>query len=117
MLTWQKKPLHFSIHLWVGLILLVLSLSITLATIFALKLLPSKLPLFYSLPWGEEQLVTHQQFLIIPACISAITVLNLAISWQLHQFQSFFKKILLLASIIAALILAVTFIKIIKLWI
>lgn len=101
------------LHFWVGLFLLALSLAIALLNIFTFKFLPAKLPLFYSLPWGQAQLATHQQFLIIPASISAIAILNLIISWQLHSSQSFFKRVLLLSSIIVSLILTITFIKII----
>jgi len=81
------------------------------------KFLPPKLPLFYSVAWGNGQLATHQQFLIIPASISLITLLNLVISWQLHPSQSFFKKVLLISSIIVSVILVTTFIKIILMFI
>lgn len=114
MFTWQKKSfVHFSMCLWVGIALLILSLGIALIVIIALKPLPPKLPLFYSLPWGEMQLATHQQFLILPAIISILTLINLLIFWQLHESQYFFKKILLVSSITVSLILTVTFVKII----
>lgn len=74
--------------------------------------LPPKLPLFYSLPWGDEQLANHQQFLIIPASIALIALLNLIISWQLHPSQVFFKKILLTSSLLNSFILTITFVKI-----
>ena len=101
------------LHFWVGISLLFLILIIALTNFFVLKFFPATLPLFYSLPWGQAQLATHTQFLIIPASISAITILNLIISWQLHQSQSFFKKILLLSSIVVSLIFTITFVKII----
>lgn len=99
--------------IWIGLSVFILSLSITIFIVTALKFLPARLPLFYSLPWGNEQLATHQQFLIIPASISLIALLNLVISSQLHFTQSFFKKGLILSSIIVSLILTIAFIKII----
>jgi|SRR3989304_8817961 len=101
------------LHIWLIVTPLILSLVIILVIGVFLRFLPPRLPLFYSLAWGEEQLVTHQQFLIIPASITLITLLNLIISWQLHPSQIFFKKVLLLSSIIVSLILTVTFIKII----
>lgn len=118
MLNLKKKPWnYFSLQLWIGLFPLILSLGITLTIITTLKFLPPRLPLFYSAPWGEGQLATHQQFLIIPASISAVTLLNLIISWQLHPSQSFFKQVLLLQSIIVSLILTITFIKILSIFI
>lgn len=101
------------LHLWLIIPPLVLSLVITLAIITILRFLPPQLPLLYSASWGDKQLVTHQQFLIIPASIILITLLNLIISWQLHHQQSFFKKVLLLSPLVISLILTVTFIKII----
>lgn len=101
------------LHLWVGSAILVLSFSIAFIILTTFKFLPPRLPLFYSLPWGEMQLATHQQFLVIPASISIVTLLNLLLAWQLHPSQSFFKKLLLLASVTVSLILTIAFIKII----
>ena len=101
------------LHLWIGLAILILSFSIALIIITTFKFLPPRLPLFYSLPWGEAQLATHQQFLGVPASISIITLLNLLIAWQLHPSQSFFKKALLLSSVTVSLILTLAFIKVI----
>lgn len=81
------------------------------------RFLPTQIPLFYSLSWGDKQLVTHRQFFLIPAIITLITLLNLIISWQLHNLQSFFKKVLLFASFITTLILTITFIKIVLIFI
>ncbi len=92
-------------------LLLAIIISLTIAATF--KLLPSKLPLFYSVTWGEGQLAAKTQFLILPASIIFITLLNLIISWQLHPSQSFFKQILIFSPITAGLILAITFIKIV----
>lgn len=96
-------------------------MSTTLPLLFALfialfiaifaGLLPPKLPLFYSLPWGDSQLVSKQQLLILPASIALITLFNLIISWQLHETQSLFKKILQFCSLLISLILTITFLK------
>ena len=43
--------------------------------LWASDFLPPKLPLFYSLPWGEKQLAQNQQLLIIPASIAIISPL------------------------------------------
>lgn len=79
--------------------------------------LPNKLPLFYSLPWGGNQIVSPQQFFIIPAIVVLITLVNLSLSWQLHQTQAFFKKILIISSFLSALILVITIVKIIFIFI
>ncbi|MBI2597421.1 hypothetical protein HYW41_04650 [Candidatus Daviesbacteria bacterium] len=94
-----------------------LALLITLFIEVFSKFLPPRLPLFYSLPWGEKQLANSQQLLIIPAIIILVTLCNVIISWQLHTSQIFFKRILLFSSILVCLILTITFLKIILIFI
>jgi hypothetical protein len=99
--------------LWVNLIPALISIPLGLFIIFFANILPPKLPLFYSLPWGESQLVNHQQLLIVPASVILITLLNYIISLQLHQSQKFFKMLLFSSSYLLTLILTITFLKII----
>lgn len=101
------------VQFWIGASPLILSLILTLIITIFFKSLPAKLPLFYSAPWGEKQLATHTEFLILPASIIAITLLNFTITSQLHPSQSYFKKMLLIASCLISLILTLTFIKIV----
>ncbi len=103
--------------LWLSLLPLLLSLGLTIFILLSTKILPPKLPLFYSLPWGDKQLASQQQLLIIPSSIILIALFNLVISWQLHLNLSFFKKILLLASLLISLILTITLIKIVLIFI
>lgn len=104
-------------NFWIVFIPLLLSSLITLFIAIYTRFLPSKLPLFYSLPWGEKQLASNLQLLIIPASITLVTLSNLIISWQLHSSQSFFKNILLFSSLLVSLILIITFFKIILIFI
>lgn len=96
-----------------------LALSLIIITFIALSanLLPPKLPLFYSLAWGDNQLANRQQLLIIPAVISLITLVNLIISWQLHPRQIFLKKVLTFSSVLISIILSLTFFKIVSIFI
>lgn len=105
------------IHLWLSLSPLIVAFVLSLIILFFFRFLPERLPLFYSLPWGDRELATHQQFFIIPAATTLIALANLVISWQLHYLQSFFKKILLVSSLITTLILIITFIKIVLIFI
>lgn len=105
------------LDIWISLISLILGIFMTTSILLFFKFLPPQLPLFYSLPWGDAQLTTHQQFFIIPASIILTVLLNLAISWQLHLSQSFFKKVLLCSSLVTTLILTITFIKIVLIFI
>lgn len=81
------------------------------------RFLPPRLPIFYSLPWGENQLATSLQFLILPSTAVCISLINLLIYWHLHPSQALFKKILLGVSLSFTLILLLSFIKIILIFI
>lgn len=98
---------------WINISPVILSIILGVAILFGMRSLPPRLPLFYSLPWGDEQLATHQEFLLIPAGIIAVTLLNCVISAQLHPSQSFFKRILLFSPLVVSFLLTVTFVKII----
>lgn len=102
---------------WVIFLPLTLALITTILILNLSRVLPQKLPLFYSLPWGNKQLVDKQQLLIIPAIMVGITFINLIISWQLHPSQTFFKKTLIYSSIVISIICLVTFLKIIFIFI
>ena len=106
-----------TVNFWIASTPILIALLISLFIAFSTKFLPPKLPLFYSLPWGEQQLAQNQQLLIIPAIMALIALCNLLISWQLHPQQTFFKKILLFSSILVSLILTITFLKIVLIFI
>ncbi|MDD5415496.1 MAG: hypothetical protein PHE48_00645 [Candidatus Daviesbacteria bacterium] len=99
--------------LWITLFPVIIGLILAVTILLGLRSLPPKLPLFYSLLWGNDRLASRQEFLLIPAIIMVITLLNSGISWQLHPSQSFFKKMLLFSPLVISLLLTVTFIKIV----
>lgn len=102
---------------WIGLSPFILSLFLALIILIFFKFLPVNLPLFYSLPWGDSQLATREQYLLIPATLALINLINIVISHQLHPSQSFFKKILLLNPLIIGLILIISFVKVVLIFI
>lgn len=96
---------------------IILSLILTILILSTQRFLPFHMPLFYSLSWGEGQLATIPQFLIIPAIISCITLINLMIIWQLHKNQILLKQILLLSSLAITGILTFTILKVVFIFI
>lgn len=78
--------------------------------------LPSQLPLFYSLSWGEGQLVPISQIVILPALTIVITLINLLFSWHLHTSQQVLKRMLSLFSASLSFILTLAAIRIIFLF-
>jgi hypothetical protein len=95
----------------------IISALLIIVTLFLPKFLPNKLPLFYSLPWGDSQLVGTSQFFIIPGLILILSLLNIFIIKQLHQQQTLFKNILILTSFLISAILAFSVLKIIWIFI
>jgi hypothetical protein len=100
-----------------NLVPFVLGLVTTLTILFLAKSLPPTLPLFYSLVWGDDQLVTLPQLLIIPSIMVLISLINLIVYWQLHEAQQLFKQMIITSSVITSLILTVSFIRIILIFI
>lgn len=97
---------------WLKFTPLVISVILVLVILLFLRFLPPKLPLFYSLPWGEGQLATQKEFLIIPGVITLIALLNFVISSQLHHSQKFFGTVLCITSYVTTFILLITFLKV-----
>lgn len=101
------------LYVWITLLAAFIAIILSLSILFFFRFLPNKLPLFYSLPWGERQLATLPQLLTIPTITILITLINLIVAKQLHSSQSFLKMVLNLASFITTVILTITFIKIV----
>lgn len=78
---------------------------------------PDQLPLFYSLNWGDPYLANQTQFLLLPFLMLLTLLINLILSWHLHQTQIVLKRMLNLASATSAILLLITGIKIIYIFI
>lgn len=97
--------------------LALVSASLITVTFLALSSkLPPRLPLFYSLPWGEAQLVQKEQILILPAIIIAITLLNSFLNYQLHNSQTVLKRMIMLTLVLISSIITITAFKIIDIF-
>lgn len=59
---------------------LALNAAALFATLFFYRMMPPELPLFYSRPWGEEQLVSRQLFSIIIISSSVLMLINLRLA-------------------------------------
>ncbi len=101
----------------INLLPFALALVITISLPLLSNQLPNRLPLLYSLPWGESQLVNLGQVLILPASIVLISLVNLVIYWRLKSEQLLFRQILVIVSVMSSLILFISYIKIISIFI
>lgn len=93
----------------IQLIFILLGLNFLFLALWWSKL-PPQLPLFYSRPWGEEQLVAKNLFFILPAACFTFIIINL----RLASF--FFKKEVLLSQILIWSALIFSLLTTISLW-
>lgn len=75
--------------------------------------LPPVVPLYYSLPWGEEQLTRKHELFIIPLAVIIIFFLNLVFSFFILKKDQFLIQLLLWTSCILTLFTLITLIKIV----
>lgn len=75
--------------------------------------LPENLPLFYSLAWGESQLASLTQLMILPSITALVVLINFIISWHLHQSQLVVKRVLAISAVLISTLLLITTLKII----
>ncbi len=99
----HDKLIFFSVTVSICLLLFQ---SILIALKYSL--LPSQIPLFYSLPWGSSQLGTTSQILILPTISVLVLLTNLSVGWYLHDSQLILKRVLALTSLILTLLLLLT---------
>lgn len=115
MINQLKKTDRF---LLIPILISILTIVIISASFLVVKnYLPQKLPLFYSLPWGETQLATKELFLLLPGLLILVNFLNIFLASQLHQSQFVLKRVLMLSLILINLIILTTAVKILFIFI
>lgn len=96
-----------------GIFTLISVIIILSIYIFSVNVLPNRLPLFYSLPWGQSELTNKSSLLILPAIITTVALINMLLAWQLHSSQYVLKRIILMSTILIDLIILIAAIKIV----
>lgn len=79
--------------------------------------LPAKLPLFYSLPWGQTQLSDKYQFLLLPVILVLTTLVNILLALQLHPVQMVLRRTLTVSLLLTNAIITITALKILSIFI
>lgn len=95
------------------LISLVLIITTIIFWFLNYQKLPRQIPLFYSLPWGPNQMIDHPQFLLVPVLMFFVTFINLVIAWHLHVSQLVLRRVLTASSVLFCLLILITLIRII----
>lgn len=108
----QDKINFFCITLSFFIALIIIGLFI-----FNLKNLPNRIPIYYSLSWGDEQLASSSQFIILPLVIILTAMINLIISWHLHSSQVLLKKIIYSSTLLISILILLTALRIIYIFV
>lgn len=122
MAFWEKLLLFNSELLkdrffsWTGNLVLGLTLCQFLLLVFFWRSLPPELPLFYSRPWGQEQLTGKNLFVILPISLVFLSLLNFFwINFFLTR-EKLLAQIFMAATGLFSLLLTITFFKILFLF-
>ncbi|MFH0863588.1 MAG: hypothetical protein V1858_00655 [Candidatus Gottesmanbacteria bacterium] len=108
---WQEK--NFRIVLLITLAIIIFSLVFLL---FFWPKLPSEVPLFYSLPWGKEQLANTTYLFILPLGSILIGFINLSLAGIcFNRKENLAAKTLVWAFLCWTLLATFTLIKIVLL--
>lgn len=102
----SKIGFRLALVFWLGQVLLIFSFW---------RFLPTKLALFYSRPWGEEQLTTPMGLLIVPFLSLAILIINLLLASLAKEENNLAKKVLIITSTIFNFLGLVTIIQTVRL--
>ena len=93
----------------------ILILVQALIIIFTLSFLPSQVPLFYSRPWGEEQLAHPLYLFILPLANLAIFILNSILLSFIEKKELLIRQILIICILLFNFLSLITLIQIIRL--
>lgn len=95
---------------WMTLVILVFFIIIY---VWRLRDLPPQLPLFYSLPRGNDQLGNPILIALLPIFSVVITLINLIVGAYVYAEEILLARILMILGSFITILLFITFIKII----
>lgn len=111
----MKRP-RLALDRW-SVVFLVMSLIFTAVQVAVFvassKLLPPQVPLLYSLPWGDGQLVPPTWLWLLPGTSITVTILNLSLSRILRR--EVLTRILLSSAFLISFLALISFLKIVLL--
>lgn len=94
---------------------LVLLITQALIIISIWRFLPPEIPLFYSRPWGRDQLVSYPGIITLPAVCLIVFFTNTVIAQLAVKEEALIKKMLSLTSLTFTLLILISLIQIIRL--
>ncbi|OGD62349.1 hypothetical protein A2160_03815 [Candidatus Beckwithbacteria bacterium RBG_13_42_9] len=102
---------HRSSSLSIKFTLIFLGLSWLILVLFWHKL-PPQVPLLYSRPWGEDQLLAKPFILILPGLATLLTLINLRLASILFQKERFLSQSIVWLNVLVVILSITTLIRI-----
>jgi len=89
--------------------------NLAMAVVFAIKFasMPPQIPLFYSKPWGEEQLADFWMIFLLPVLANGFFFINNYLVGRFFNGNSFAGKLIDFVNVFLILTFTLVFIKII----
>ncbi len=109
---WSDAVLRSSFILTFSIFFLLVLLLVT-----TLAKLPPAMPLLYSLPWGNDQLVPLRVFIIAPLALVVMFLVHLLLLIRLAKQYRVLLRLLFFANTLGAVLLLITRVKIVFLMI
>lgn len=101
---------------WAVFLTFIVIIVMLITWAMAFPVMPDQIPLFYSRPWGENQVGSLLQFTVLPSLVMLILFVNLIISMHLHPTQDILKRTLNISSFVISVLLLIAALKIILLF-
>jgi len=79
------------------------------------RFLPPEIPLFYSRPWGKDQLVSYPTIVILPVICLIVFFANTVVSQLATKEETLVKKMLTIASLTFSFLILISLVQIIRL--
>jgi hypothetical protein len=105
-----SKDTFIKLFLRLGLFLIFVQVAFLLINF---NNLPSQVPLFYSLPWGEKRLASYKLLFILPVLSIIILVINYLISKRVYEKERLLSRISLMIGLINVVLSVIALFQII----
>lgn len=76
--------------------------------------IPSIVPLYFSLPWGEARLVEKIFLLMLPLIAVIIIIINIILAKLIHQLSPLLPRVLAVSTMIVSVMLGVALVGILQ---
>ncbi|CAN5238632.1 hypothetical protein BH09PAT2_BH09PAT2_03860 [soil metagenome] len=96
---------------------ILLGVDFVMAALFAWKFqyFPEQIPLFYSRPWGEPQIVDYWYIALLPVLMHIFYFINILLCKKIFPNQKIPQKIFTISTLIGIGLFSVIFIRIVLL--